>query len=432
MRMKFLLGLLAFSALAGALLFGPAGLRPAPQSAEAALLSEVKKLLASDAQAGDNFGFSVAVSGDTAVVGAVFEGTGGARAGAAYVFERDQGGADNWGEVKKLTASDAQANHWFGVSVAVNGDTAVVGAFFEDAGGLRFRNGAAYVFQRDQGGAGNWGEVKKLTASDGQAFDEFGVSVAVNGDTAVVGAFFEDAGGFGFRAGAAYVFQRNEGGPGNWGEVKKLTASDAQANDSFGINVAVSGDTAIVGALFEDTWGDKAGAAYVFGRDQGGAGNWGEVKKLTASDAQAGDEFGVSVAVSGDTAVVGAIFEDAGGSSAGAAYVFQRNERGARNWGEVTKLRASDAQVGDEFGVSVAVSGDTAVVGAVGESAGGSDAGAVYVFEEPAPTATATSTPTATPTTTSTPTDTPTATTPLTPAPTPTGPRTPQPSTAPP
>ena len=136
------------------LLFGPAGLRPEPQSAEAAFLSEVKKLLASDAQADDWFGWSVAVSGTSAVVGAYLEDAGGSEAGAAYVFQRDQGGTDNWGEVTKLTASDGDLYIRFGWSVAVSGDTAIVGASFDDTGGNDA--GAAYVFQRDQGGTADW------------------------------------------------------------------------------------------------------------------------------------------------------------------------------------------------------------------------------------------------------------------------------------
>ncbi len=368
MRTKFLLALVAFTALGSALLFGPVGFGPEKRTAEATSLNEVKKLTASDAQAGDEFGIRVAVSVDTAVVGAWSEDAG----GAAYVFHRDQGGQDNWGEVKKLTASDAQAGDRFGWSVAVSGDTAVVGANGEDAGGTTA--GAAYVFQRDQGGTDNWGEVKKLTASDAQAFSDFGFSVAVSGGTVVVGAFVED--------GAAYVFQRDEGGTDNWGEVTKLLASDAEAIDVFGISVAVSGDTAVVGAQGEDAGGSHAGAAYVFQRDEGSQDNWGEVKKLTASDAQANDYFGISVAVSGDTAVVGAYLEDAGATNAGAAYVFQRDEGGADNWGEVQKLTASDTQFSGVFGFSVAVSGDTAVVGAYGENAGGiGAAGAAYVFQ---------------------------------------------------
>ena len=163
-RTNKLLLAVALTALAGALLFGPVGFRHEPQGAEASLPSEVKKLLASDAEFFDLFGLSVAVSGDIAVVGASVESTAATNAGAAYVFQRDQGGADNWGEVKKLTASDAQAGDLFGFNVAVSGDTAVIGAREEDAGGGDA--GAAYVFQRNEGSQDNWGEVTKLTASD--------------------------------------------------------------------------------------------------------------------------------------------------------------------------------------------------------------------------------------------------------------------------
>src|SRR4030042_727012 len=157
-----------------------------PSSSGAASLSEEKKLMASDAEAGDQFGMSVAVSGDIAVVGAYNEGAGGMGAGAAYVFSRNQGGTDNWGEVKKLTASDAQMKDYFGESVAVSGDIAVVGARREDAGGSNA--GRSYVFSRNQGGTDNWGEVEKLTASDAQAGDYFGRSMAASGDPAVGGA----------------------------------------------------------------------------------------------------------------------------------------------------------------------------------------------------------------------------------------------------
>ena len=234
----------------------------------------------------------------------------------------------------------------------------------------------------------------KLTASDAQDNAQFGNSVAVSSDTAVVGARFEEAGGN--DAGAAYVFRRDEGGAGNWGEVKKLTASDAQAGDFFGWSVAVSGDTAVLGALLEAAGGANAGAAYIFQRDQGGADNWGEVKKLNAFDVQAGARFGASVAASGDTAVVGATLKDVvgGPDAAGAAYVFRHDQGGANNWGQVTKLTASDPQGLDQFGNSVAVSDDTVLVGA---SFKDSLAGAAYVFQQPAPAPTPTNTPTSTP-----------------------------------
>ncbi|MCH8850197.1 MAG: FG-GAP repeat protein [Chloroflexi bacterium] len=248
-----------------------------PDTTEAANLNEIKKLTGSNSGTGDQFGESVAISDDTAIVGAFFEDHPGipslGDAGAAYVYKRDQGGASNWGQVKRLIASDAQTNDIFGWRVAISGDIAVVGAQWEDAGGSTA--GAVYVFGRNMGGADNWGEAKKVTASDAQAGDLFGGSVSISGDTIVVGAVFEDAGGA--NSGAVYLFQRNEGGADNWGEVKKLTASDAQANDFFGASVAVSGDTAVVGARLEDAGGDFAGAAYVFQRDEGGPANWGKV-----------------------------------------------------------------------------------------------------------------------------------------------------------
>jgi len=324
--------------------------------------SEQAKLVASDAAAVDRFGSSVAVSGETVVVGASHEDAGGSDAGAAYVFTRS---GSSWSEQAKLVASDAEAGDLFGRSVAVSGETVVVGAWGEDAGGAGA--GAAYVFTRS---GGSWSEQAKLTASDAQANDQFGYSTAVSDETVVVGADAEDEGGS--NAGAAYVFTRSGG---SWSEQAKLTSSDTQANDRFGSYVAVSGETIVVGAWAETTSGTSAGAAYVFTRS---GGSWSEQAKLMASDAEAGDRFGSSVAVSGETVVVGASHEDAGGSAAGAAYVFARS---GGSWSEQAKLTASDATADDRFGFSVAVADETAVVGAYGEDAGGSDAGAAYIYQ---------------------------------------------------
>jgi hypothetical protein len=356
-------------------------------------------LRASDAQANDQAGYSVAVSGDIAIVTSRGEDGGpgdpAADAGAAYIFQRNHGGAQRWGEVKKLTASDTQAGDWFGYSVAISGDTAVVGARKEDGGpGDPLADaGAAYVFQRNKDGADNWGEVAKLTASDAQAYDCFGCTVAISGDTVIVGAFAKAGGSGGAltMAGAAYVFQRDQGGADMWGEVAKLTASVPQDSGAFGVSVSIAGDTAIIGALFTNGGPadsvSQAGAAYVYQWDTGGTGSWTEVKKLTASDAQTGDQFGRFVTVSGDTVVVAAPFENGGPgdpvSEAGAAYVFQRNAGGVDSWGEVKKLTASDIQGGDQFG-DVSLDGDTLAIGTGREDGGpGSPinrAGAVYVF----------------------------------------------------
>jgi len=143
-------------------------------------IAEAKKLTASDSTAGDEFGYAAAISGDTIVVGAWNNDGAGSDAGAAYVFERNQGGADNWGQVKKLTASDAAVNDSFGKAVAIDGDRLVVGA----PATVNFSTvGAAYVFERNEGGSNNWGEKQKLLASDAWPNDKFGNAVAISGTT---------------------------------------------------------------------------------------------------------------------------------------------------------------------------------------------------------------------------------------------------------
>src|SRR5712692_5036775 len=323
------------------------------------LFTQTKKLTASEAAANDRFGYSVATNGDTVVVGAYGKNS---NTGAAYIFERNQGGAENWGQVKKLTASDAAVNDQFGRSVAIDVDTVVVGAWLKNS-----NTGAAYIFERNQGGAENWGQVKKLTASDAAGGDDFGSSVAINADTVVVGAWVKNS-----NAGAAYIFERNQGGAENWGQVQKLTASDAAANGYFGYSVSINSDTVVVGA-----YGKIPGAAYIFERNQGGAEHWGQVQRLTASDAVGGDQFGISVAINIDTVAVGANHGNRGTS--GAVYIFERNQNGLESWGQVKELTADDAALLDEFGISVAIDGDTLVVGAWAINL--ATGGAAYIFE---------------------------------------------------
>jgi hypothetical protein len=337
---------------------------------------ELRKRIAADAQDGDILGYSVAVSGDYAVAGAVNEDGAGTDRGAAYVFERNYGGNDNWGQVAKLTASNPENFAYFGISVAIDGDYVVVGAYYQDGSG--FDRGAAYVFDRNFGGQDNWGQVAILTAFDAQDGDIFGWSIAISGDYVVVGAMGED--GAGSNRGAAYVFGRNQGGQDNWGVVVKLIALDAQDFDQFGCSVSISGDNVVVGARYEDGAGTDRGAAYVFNRNYPTPDNWGQVVKLTASNPENAAYFGSSVAVSGDFALVGANGEDGTGTNRGAVYVFDRNYGGADNWGQVAILTASDAQDFDQFGYSVSIDGDYAVVGAHYEDGAGTSRGAAYVY----------------------------------------------------
>ncbi len=200
----------------------------------------------------------------------------------------------------KLTASDATVGDSFGNSVFISGDTAIVGMSGNDSACPENRwceSGAAYVFHRDLGGTENWGQVAKLTASDASVGDSFGNSVYISGDTAIVGAVFDNDACLEepppCNSGSAYIFQRNHGGPENWGQVGKLTASDAARLDRwFGYSVSISGDTAIVGAILDDDAGSESGSAYVFlagGRCGNGVIKWSEAcddgGELAARDA---------------------------------------------------------------------------------------------------------------------------------------------------
>jgi hypothetical protein len=340
---------------------------------------QVTKLTADDGAASDSFGGSVAISGDTAVVAARFAAVGGNPSrGAAYVYDRNLGGPDAWGQVAKLTAADGSPEKYFGVSVSISGDTALVGQ-----PGMEFDPGAAYIFYRDQGGPDAWDQVARLTADDGADMDSFGTTTSVSGDTAVVGALGADIGG-NEGQGAAYIFYRNEGGPDAWGQVAKLTAADGVAGDEFGISTSVQGDTAIVGAWKAEIAGHSCqGAAYIFDRNQGGPDTWGQVAKLTADDGAEYDLLGSSVSISGDMAVVGARWADVGGhANQGAAYVFYRNLGGTEAWGQGAKLTSDDGATEDLFGCSVSVSGDIALVGAWSADLGGhANQGAAYVFD---------------------------------------------------
>ena len=343
---------------------------------------EIAKLTASDAGGLDNFGYSVAISGDIVVVGALYGDDVSADTGGAYVFYRDQGGPDTWGEVTKLTASDSEFEDWFGFSVAIDGDSILVGAQWAD--GAETNSGAAYIFERDTGGLDNWGEVVILTASDTSEDAHFGHAVAISGETVIVGATGDS--GAGLKSGAAYIFSRDHGGPGVWGEVTKLTADDAATEALFGVSAAIDGDLVVVGA-FRDDGGAllDSGSAYLFDRNLGGADAWGQLTKLTASDGAEDDQFGLAVAIRGATAIVGSGYHDSAAVDAGAAYVFNRDYGGAGAWGEAVKFTASDAAIDDWFGQKgVSFSAGRAVIGAYADDGPmGTNSGSAYVFHIP-------------------------------------------------
>jgi immune inhibitor A len=306
-----------------------------------------------------NFGYAASLSGDTLVVGDPAYGDAAHSFGAAFVFYRDQGGTDAWGEVAKLTPPDGMTGDEFGLAVAADGDIVVVGAWLADDGSMQDQ-GAAYVFSRNQGGADAWGLVSKLTAFDGDTYDMFGRQVSVSGDTIVVGMTEFSNHGEPYK-GAAYVFNRDPVS-GAWLPGPKLTAFDGADGDRFGGSVSVSGDTIFVGAPRAAIDGIQQGAAYVFYRDPV-SGMWTPGPKLT------GGFLGGAVSVSGDTAVVGS----------GAAYVFYR-DRVSNSWQQVALLDG-DPTANEFFGQSVSLSGNTIIVGAPRATIDGRQYnGAAYIF----------------------------------------------------
>jgi len=240
----------------------------------------------------DAFGQSIALSGDTVAIGAPHDDDKGNDSGSVYVFTRS---GTTWSQQTKLTAADGAEGDVFGISIAISDDTIVIGADLNDEKALNA--GAVYVFTRS---GSSWSQQAKLTAADGAETDIFGVRVALSGDTVLISARRDDDDVMGIDAGSAYIFTRTGT---TWQQQAKLTASDGAADDRFGRSVALDADTAVIGAMFQDDKGDNSGSAYMFTRS---GNSWQQQVKLTASDGAEGDVFGWSVALSADIAVIAA------------------------------------------------------------------------------------------------------------------------------
>ncbi len=321
-----------------------------------------QKILASDGASYDTFGNGVALSDSYAVVGAQLDDDRGLNSGSVYVLKLENG---NWVETTKLTANDGAEEDHFGSSVAISGDRIVIGASLDDD--LGENSGSAYVFNLVDT---TWVQEAKLLASDGEIDDRF-EEVAISGDYIIVGAWGDqDQGAL---TGSAYIYLYDGSG---WNQQTKLTASDAAGGDQFGLDVAISGDYAIVGAYGNDDNGENSGSAYIYKRD---GTTWSEQQKLLAGNGSEFDEFGISVSISDSYAVVGADVTDEEGENSGSAYLFRREDS---LWTESLRLTAGDGKPYDFFGISVAVSADHLLIGAGGNDDNGFDAGAAYAFDE--------------------------------------------------
>jgi len=319
-----------------------------------------QQLLASDSAPGDQYGWSVALQGDTVLIGARFDDDKGFNSGSAYVYTRNAG---VWTEQQKLTANDGAVNDQYGITISLAGDTVAIGAPFDDDNG--FDSGSAYVYSLN---AGVWILQQKLTTSDGAPGDQYGWSVALEGDSALIGARFDDDKGF--NSGSAYLYNLDAGA---WVMKQKLIAADGAVNDQFGWSVALDDDTAVIGARFDDDTGINSGSAYVYTRSDG---EWGLQQNLTASDGAPGNQYSWAVALDGDTVIIGAPFDNDQDRLSGSCYVYTRN---ADVWSEKQKLTASIEVLGERYGMSVALEGNTMVVGSCLDYQRGSLSGFTYI-----------------------------------------------------
>ena len=395
-------------------------------------VNEIITITSSDGTENDLFGYRVATDGDTLAISALLGrdyGSGdavdsrakGSRSGSVYIFERNSNSNDTWIEVKKLAASDRGAEDYFGSIIAIDGDTLLVRALDE-----KMRTGSTYVFERDVGGPNNWGMVTRL-------FDT--IVMAISKDTIVTGstgATGDDENGL--NSGSVSIYERNFGGSNNWGLFTKLFASDGAIDDKFGNSVAIENNTIVVGASGDDDNGLNSGSAYIYERDVNSANGWREIKKMIRIGSGKYDNFGFHVAISGDTIaiselryhgsvyifernvndipniwqqvgklrprisfedglggagsiaidgnllVAGAPYDRDKGSSSGAAYFFKRNQRYPNQWNLEGKLNARYGQENDNFGITVAISGDQVIIGRPSADYKGARSGAVYIF----------------------------------------------------
>lgn len=319
------------------------------------------KLLPTGGEEGDQFGISVAISGIIAIVGAPGQDENGEDAGAAYLYNVITGE-----QIVKILPDEAEPGDQFGNSVAISGALLIIGAWGDDNNG-EF-SGSAYLYDASNPVHPNL--IAKLLANDGEANDQFGNSVGISGLRAIVGAWWD--GDNGDKSGSAYIFETITGQ-----QLFKLSASDGSSEEFFGNSVAINGDTAIVGVQYDDVIGINSGSAYLFDATTGE-----QIYKLQPEDAAEGDFFGQTVAISGTTAVIGSYWDDDNGDKSGSAYLFD-----LKSGLQFIKLLSHDeddkenVRAGDWFGVNVAISGTTAIIGASHDEVSGLISGSAYLFD---------------------------------------------------
>lgn len=322
------------------------------------------RLAADPAYANDTLGGNVALKNNTAILGVIKRDDKGQDAGAVVVFERQ---GKTWTQTQIITADDAVSGDAFGQSIALTDRFLVIGAPHSDA--PQSDSGSAYVYVREQQ---MWRFHSKLVADDTKEGDLFGISVAIDGDTILVGADLNDEKAP--KAGAVYAFLHNGEG---WNQQAKLMSDDGADTDIFGVRVALSENTALISARRDDIEGvgEDAGSAYIFEREKG---VWRQTQKLVAPDGHGDDRFGRGVALGKKQAIISAMHHDANGNNAGAVYLFTKRDG---RWQFSTKIVAEDGAPQDRFGWNVALSDGNAIIAVPHRDDNGDASGAAYVLE---------------------------------------------------
>lgn len=317
---------------------------------------QIVKLLADDGAAFDKFGHSVAISGSSgkeiAFVGAHKDDDNGSDSGSVYLFDVATGK-----QIAKLLPEDGAAGDTFGFSLAIKGSIVIIGAVLDDDNGTN--SGSAYLFDVNTGA-----QLAKLLPDDGAEFDQFGISVAITEKVAIIGTWFDDDNGH--SSGSAYLFDTTTGQ-----QIAKLLPNDGAANDWFGTSVAINDSVAIIGAPQDDDNDSNSGSAYLFDLITGL-----QITKLLPEDGAKDDIFGLDVAISNTSAIVGAQGDDDNGDASGSAYLFD-----IASGKQIAKLLANDGAAVDLFGASIAINQEIAIVGAWSDEDNGIESGSAYLFD---------------------------------------------------
>jgi len=381
----------------------------------------IKKLEIQDGIMGGDAGHIVSIDKEVAVVRAATKSDN--FMGFVHIFYKDEGGTDNWGHVKNLELKDAQGTYYKGSRVSISGNTIIIGAHGEvKKYGRTVKNGLAFIFVKDEGGLNNWGQVAMLR-HNGRPLPDFGRVVSIEGDHAIVCSishafiFNKDEGGLnnwgqvaklsgpsslarferqsipigidgdlaiigGDNNGGAFVYHKDTGGTNNWGLLTKISPPDSLHSAQFGQSVAISGNHVLIGDLMDETGGYQHGSAFIFEQDNMDISNWERNHKLERENGFSRRAFGKSVSISHDFAAIGASGAMDGGWQSGSVFIYHIDEEGKNNWGQVTELKAPDPQKYDRFGFSTSLSGDYLIVGSIGYDGKRENLGAAYIFKK--------------------------------------------------